>query len=255
MLAAVLIISSLLTSTTSYQRPISVSPSDLVQELAQRKKNQPTITPKELAVFANQLLEKRGFDYSFDVCDILPKADARNGNRTDTTASYALSLTNGKQHSFKFNVAGADGGMCGECMSLVPSAQVTKTQMVLVADGKRYRVQRPASFILDEVELVDGEMKTVQRTWQLPYQTIPVGISRDGTKLYLNFYTQYEVDGLLLELTEKGGLVFRDRSEVRMIEGKVIEDHPKDPNNAYLTFIRFSAGDKAYIIRFSAPCT
>ena len=40
-----------------------------------------------------------------------------------------------------------------------------------------------------------------------------------------------------------------------MIKGKEIEDHPTDPKNAYLTFIRFSAGDKTYIIRFSAPCT
>src|SRR6185503_20155669 len=178
MVPAVLLIFSLLTSTTSYQRPITVSSANILEELAQRKKSQPAITSKELAVFANQLVEKHGFDYMFDVCDILPKAVTR----TDTAASYALSLTNGQKRSFKFNVAGDDGGMCGECMSLVPNAQVTKTQMVLVADGKRYRVQRPAAFILDEVELVDAGMKKVQRTWQLPFQTIPVGISPDGSK-------------------------------------------------------------------------
>ena len=255
MVPAVLLIFSLLTSTTSYQRPITVSSANILEELAQRKKSQPAITSKELAVFANQLVEKHGFDYMFDVCDILPKAVTRTDTRTDTAASYALSLTNGQKRSFKFNVAGDDGGMCGECMSLVPNAQVTKTQMVLVADGKRYRVQRPAAFILDEVELVDAGMKKVQRTWQLPFQTIPAGISPDGSKLYLNFWTDYKLDGLVLELSENGRLAVRDRSEVRMIEGKVIEDHPKDPNNAYLTFIRFSSRDKTYIIRFSAPCT
>lgn len=40
-----------------------------------------------------------------------------------------------------------------------------------------------------------------------------------------------------------------------MVEGQLIDDHPRDPNSAYLTFIRFNARAKTYIIRFSAPCT
>jgi hypothetical protein len=187
MVPTVLLIFSLLTSTTSYQRPITVSSTRILEEVAQRRKSQPAITSTELALFANQLVEQHGFDYMFDVCDILPKALTKTDTRTDTSATHTLSLTNGQKRGFKFNVMDDEGGMCGECFSLVPSAQVTKSEIVLVADGKRYRVRRPASFILDEVELVDAGMKKVQRTWQLPYQTIPVGISTDGTKLYLNF--------------------------------------------------------------------
>jgi hypothetical protein len=71
MLAAVLLIFSLLILTTSYQQPITVSSSNILQELAQRKKSQPAITSKELAVVANELLEKRGFDYGFHLCEEL----------------------------------------------------------------------------------------------------------------------------------------------------------------------------------------
>ena len=251
MLSTVFLIIALLIPTVSYQRPVVVPSSNILQELAQRKKKQPAITSKELAVIGNELLEKRGFDYMFNVCDTQHMRKS-----TDSTANYQWSLTSGGKRNFRFTVFSSEEALCGECgSSRLPSVQVTKKEMVLVAEGKRYRVRRPASFNLDEVELVDATMKKVLRTWQQPYESIPIGISADGTKLYLSFWTEYELDGLVLELSETGALAFRDRTEVQMIEGKLIEDYPKDPNNAYLSFIRFDAGDKTYIIRFSAPCT
>lgn len=250
MLSTIFLIIALLTPTPSYQRPVTVSSSKILEELAQRKQKEPAITSKQLAALGNELLEKRGFDYMFDVCDIVPKRDRASA---ETSVSYNLSLTNGEKRSFRFTVASDTNGMCGECWTMLPSVQVTAKEMILVADGKRYHVRRPVPFILDEVELVDATLKKVSRKWQLPYQTIPIGISTDGAKLYLDFYTK--LDDVILELSENGSLAFRDRSEVQMVEGKFLEDHPKDPTNAYLSFIRFDVGDKTYIIRFSAPCT
>jgi hypothetical protein len=253
-LSAGFLILALLISTVSNQRPVIVSSSGILEELAQRKKRQPAITPKELAVVANEILTEKGFDYMFDVCEILPERD-RQASGFAIPASYTLSLSNGTQRSFKFTVAGGGEGLCGECRSMVPAAQVTAREMVLVAEGKQHRVRRPKAFVLDQAELVDATMKKVSRTWQLPYQTVPLGISPEGTKLYLNFYTDYKLDDLVLELSENGKLAFRARGEVELIEGKFVEDHPKDPNNAYLSFKRFDTGDKTFIIRFWAPCT
>lgn len=253
MLSAVFLIVALLTSTVSYQRPVNISSSNILQELAERKKKQPAITSRELALIGNELLQKRGFDYMFDVCDIL--SERSRTSTTPITASHTLSLTNGAKRNFKFNVAGEGEGLCGECGSMIPAVQVTRKEMVLIADGKRYRLKRPASFILDEAELVDASMKKVLRTWQSPYQTFPLGISPDASTLYLEFWPQHQLDGVVLALSENGTLAFRDRSEVKLVEGKVIEDHPKDPNNAYLSFKRFDTDNKTYIIRFSAPCT
>ena len=145
--------------------------------------------------------------------------------------------------------------LCGECWASVPSLQVTNKEMALIAEGKRYRVRRPPSFILDEAQLVDETLKKVLRTWQLPYQAVPIGISADGTKLYLDFYTDYELDHLVLEVSENGPPQFRDRAVIKSTEGKSIEDHPKDPTNAYLSFVSFRVGEKSYRIKFSAPCT
>lgn len=250
MLGPVLLTIALLTLPANYQRPVVVSSSKILEELAQRKQKEPAITSKQLAAIGNELLDKRGFDYRFDVCEILPTG--RNKS-TDSTIRSEFSLANGGKRSFRLNVTGNEEAMCGECWTSLPSIQVTKNEMVVLAEGKRYRVRRPASFFLDEVELVDATLKKVLRTWQLPYQTIPIGISTDGAKLYLDFYNK--LDGVILELSDNGRLAFRDRSEVQLVEGKFLEDHPKDPTNAYLTFIRFDAGNKTYIIRFSAPCT
>lgn len=236
-------------------RTLKVSASSILEDVSKRKKTQPAITSKELAVYANELLKERGSNYMFDVCDIVPKRD-RKSTLHDVPANYKLSLTNGEKRSFRFTVPGEDlSGNCGECFALVPSFQVTSREMLFIAEGKRYRVRRPASFILDQAELVDATLKKVLRTWQLPYQAIPVGISADGAKLYLDFYTDYELDDLVLEVTETGDLAFRARSEIDLGEGKFIEDHPKDPANNYLSFMRFQAGNKTYIVRFSAPCT
>jgi len=254
MFSAVFLILTFLTPTPSYQRPVTVSSSNILVELAHLEKKQSEISPKELAAFANELLDKRGFDYRFDICDILSERE-RQSSEAAIPASYTLAQRNGKQQDFKFIVAGGGEGLCGECMTSLPAVQVTAKEMVLIAEGKRFRVRRPASFTLDKVELVDAGMKKVSRTWQLPYQTIPIGISPDSLKLYLEFFTQYKLDGLVLELSEDGAIAFRDRSEVKFVEGKLVEDHPKDPDNAYLSFIRFDTGNKAFIIRFSAPCT
>jgi len=80
-------------------------------------------------------------------------------------------------------------------------------------------------------------------------------VSADGTKLYVDVY-QDGLEGLVLELSEDGLIQFRARSETQLQgEGTEIEKHPKDPKNAYLSFMEFQAGGKKYIVRFSAPCT
>jgi hypothetical protein len=247
-----------LSRTPTPQRTFNLrlSRSNILSKVSERSKKQPSLTPKELALYANGLIEKGGFDYSFDVCDAFKKTKGISSATSASARSYRMRLTGGRKLTFRFIVGSPEDSLCGECWSEIPSLQVTKREMLLVAKGKRYRVNRPASFLLDEAELVDGTMKKVLRTWQLPYQAVPIGVSADGTKLYLDLYTEYELEGLVLELSETGGIQFLDRDEVQLqSEGKWIENHPKDPGNAYLSYMRFQVGERYYIVRFSAPCT
>jgi hypothetical protein len=256
------LVMTLLTSTSvySYQplqaRTLVVTPANVLQEVYQRKQQQPSITASQLAQYANELVENRGFDYDFDVCHAVPR-----GVRTKApkwTVRNNLSLSNGRKLSMEFAVDNpneAYGSLCGECSTQIPSSRVTKHEILLVADGKQYRVRRPATFILDEAELVDASMEKVLRTWQLPYQTVPIGVSPDGAKLYLYIY-QYELDDLVLELSEGGNVAFRDRAEVGLRdEGEWIENLPRHAAKTKLGFRQYHAGNKKYIVRFIPPCT
>jgi hypothetical protein len=227
-----------------------VNPSSILQELSDKRAAQPDISWAELASHANKLLDEKGFDYDFDVCEILK----RRRNLPDVVKTrYQLTQTNGKSLPVTFLVLPNDG-FCGECGSAVPSLKVTRTEMLIVLEGKRYSVKRPASFLLDEAFLVDASMKKVRRTWQLPFQTVPDGISPDGTKLYVTTYSQ-ELEGLVVELSEDGTMKFRSRAELQLTEPEWLEKHPKDSSNAYLAFLRLKSGKKSYIVRFTAPCT
>lgn len=237
------------------QAPI-IRPSNILDAVTNQVKNQPNIPPRELAAYANKLLAEKGFDYEFDVCEIIGIEQLRRTPLPSTiTYSYTMTQLVGGKIPLRFTSRNPGAGACGECFSQIPILQITQQEMLIVSEGKRYRLKRPADFGLDEAALVDETMKKVLRTWQLPYQTVPEGISADGKKLYLALYAE-QLNSIVLELSEDGKAQFKARSDVNLQSGgETIENHPKDPGNAYLTFMRFNVGGKKYIIKFSAPCT
>lgn len=233
-----------------------IRPSTIINEVRDRLKKQPNLSAKELAYYANQLLDYKGFNYEFDVCEIIGINQPKKLPIPPTvTYSHAMVQSDGENITLRFVSEDPGGAPCGECFSPIPSLQVTQQEMVVISEGKRYRLKRPDAFALDEAALVDTTMKKVLRMWQLPYQTVPIGISPDGTKLYLELQEQL-LDAIVLELSEEGRLQFKVRNELDLQgKGEGIENHPKDPKNAYLSFIRFRAGGKSYIVKYSAPCT
>lgn len=234
---------------------LPVSSSNIVSEVSNRAKQLPSRTPAELAAYGNDLIARKGFHYRFDVCDILNTRDRSRTTPREFVQPYQMTLIDGGKLTFRFTIENPNEALCGECWTSIPSVQVSKKEMTLIAEGKRYRVRRPPSFTLDEVQLVDETLTKVLRTWQLPFQAMPTGISSDGTKLYVDFYTGNDLDHLVLELSENGPPQFRERAVVKSSEGKSIENRPKDPNNAYLSFVSFLVGEKIYRVKFSAPCT
>jgi hypothetical protein len=232
---------------------LSVNGPDVVIKVSERASQAPSLTPVELAAYGNDLIAKNGFDYSFDVCEALNHDRSRIP--TAKSLTYQMTLTNGRKTSFRFTIVDPDGGLCGECWTAIPLFQITSKEMTLIAEGERYRVRRPSSFYLDDVQLVDESLKKVLRTWQLPYQAMPIGISADGIKLYVDLYSGVGLDHLVLEVSQNGPPQFRDRAVIKSSEPKLIENHPKDPNNAYLSFTSLSVGEKVYRLKFSAPCT
>lgn len=243
--------------TARKQTPvISVKPSNVFIEVSKRATQTPSLTAVELAAYGNDLIARKGFDYDFDVCDALNiRRDRLHSVPAEIVLNHKMTLAHGGKLSFSFAIDDPNQSLCGECSAYIPSLQVTNKEMALIAEGKRYRVKRPPSFVLDEAYLVDESLKKVLRTWQMPYQAWPTGISPDGTKLYLDFYGGNDLDRLVLEVSENGPPQFRDRAALKSNEGESIENHPRDPTNSYLSFISFRVGEKTYRVKFTAPCT
>jgi len=248
-------------SAKAPRRAPKIRASDILEDLLKRKKERPRTSPRELAAYGNALLRKKGYDYSFDACDILKvngKEGESNTPTTGTLVNYPYKLETAGGRALTFGILSRDdegGGMCGECFFDIPALRVTKTEMVVLAGGSWQRLRRPKEFVLDEAALVDKTLRRTLRTWQMPFQTVPSGISSDGSKLYVEFYEGMGPNELLLELSGDGTLKFRARKEVNLGKGESIEDLPKDPNNAYLSYMRYKTGGKTYIVKFSGPCT
>ena len=213
---------------------------------------EPQIKPADLANYANGLLARKGFDYQFDLCEFVALHNPPRRNAASLkTYKLPLKQTDGSPITFLTTANEKDGdGMCGECFFGIPIMKVTRQEIELVTGGKKYLLTRPPSFHLDEMDLVDQSMRRVLRTWQIPSQNSPLGISVDGTKLYL----ETEIEALVLELSELGPRLVT-RAELDLPAGVEIEKHPTDAKNAYLSFMRFRVGSKTYIIRYSGPCT
>jgi hypothetical protein len=239
----------------------TLKPSHVLEEVRRRKAARPALSASGLARYANELLARRGFDYDFNACELFPPGTlAQGGNtRPDGTPARAtleqrMTRADGVAMTFRFAVSDSEA-MCSECFLTLPALRVTKGEMTLVGDGATYTLKRPDAFALDEAYLVAEDLKTVLRTWQLPYQTIPAGVSHDGRSLYLSFYEDAGLDELVLEIKEDGRPRFRAAREAGAKGGEWVTEHPKDPSDDYLSFMRFRAGGRTHVVRFSGPCT
>jgi hypothetical protein len=236
-----------------------IVPSSLLSLLERRIKEQPGLSPQELAAYANSILAHEGFNYKFDLCEIARKGEpdaSKPGASQPKT--FLLPMTSVEGEKLTFRITGENPeGLCGQCYFSIPCLNVTGRDMLMVSKGRQYRLKRSEQMYLDEMSLVDETMNRALRTWQVPYETSPLGISPDGRKLYLDLTYDAEDKGLaklVLEISETG-LRVAAREELNLKEGELIEEHPTDPKNSYLSFMRFRVGDQSYIIRFSAPCT
>lgn len=234
--------------------PVRLTPSTIHGDLAKYKKEHPSATAKELAEYGNSLLPVRGYNYNIDVTGLNEsnKKTARKISEDFQAYPYTMSLSSGKKESFLIFAPTSESCCCGYFYADFPVTNITETSVTFVSEGKTYTVKRPKELSVSEVyALVDmKDPRKKLRKWQVPYETYPAGISEDGTKLYV----EGPIEDVLLEIASDGGFKLVPKTEVISGEGK-FHDYPKNPKNAYESYMKFKAGAKTHYIKFSGPCT
>ena len=238
---------------------------------------QPNISAEQITAFANLILEKRGYDYSFDVCEFLTFTKSNAISKRDEaygTFLYRAPFFQMDGEKLTVQFSSGEAAPCGECFTEFPVHKLSATEIHTLVGGKMYHFKRPKQFVLDKMDLMDATMKKVIRSWEIPVQSFPTAISEDGKTLYLGTdFTEadaaagrwhlwkegekpkQEYPSALLAFSSEGMRFVVAKPILARQKSEEIKKHPKDPKNDYLMFRRFRVATKSYIIRYSAPCT
>jgi hypothetical protein len=234
--------------------PVRLTPSTIDADLIKYKEGHPAAAAKELADYGNSLILVKGYNYNIDVNALNErhKKTARKISEDFQVYPYTMTLTGGKNEAFMIFAPTSDSCCCGYFYADFPVTNITATLITFVSDGKTYTVKRPKELSVSEVyALVDmKDPRKEVRKWQVPYETYPSGISEDGTKLYV----EGPIEDVLLEIASDGGFKLVPKTDVTSGEGEH-HPYPKNPKNAYESYMKFQAGTKTYYIKFSGPCT
>src|SRR5258708_1124502 len=108
----------------------------VVDYLRDKLKSEPNIDPKDLAALGNLLIEQKGFDYDFDVCDLID----RNPDKIDSVLSpreetwdYPMTFAGGKSINLKIitDRPSGGGGGCDECFFSIPVLNLTTSELLI----------------------------------------------------------------------------------------------------------------------------
>jgi hypothetical protein len=240
-----------------------VKSSVLTEKLTLKKKRNPSITATEFADFATGLIPEYGVDFWVDLADLIEKkskskeiTEIANGN---VEFNFELKINDSSQKVFRIE-SPTDSCCCGYAYADFPVSNITDKMMTIIIDGKSHNVTRTKDISFSqEYILVDNETKKKKiRSWQVPFETQPFGISVDGTKLYI----EYEENDLLLEISDTGSLKFVAKTSPNIIangEDLVKRPMPKTGKIIYKSgengLMLFKSAEKQFIIDFPYVCT
>lgn len=246
----------------SQQLPI-IKPSDVIEKLEEKLKSNPEISALEIADIGNSLIKKNGFNFSFHTCEIAEVnniADENIGGKVFRPFDYEFTNLSGQKEIYRL-LNKSFGAPCG-CVFDIPLSKASKNELTLIAAGKPKKVKHLDKYNLEIAELVSKDLQKILKIWYKPDEIVPSGISKDGSKLYVDL--SYDDDdilnkserGLFLEISDDGTFKFIPRKNPDIITNhEYIEDFPKEENNAYLGYLKFTNGNIEHILKVSFPCT
>ena len=228
----------------------ALSASSLGDDITKFVIEHPQAALKQVVDFANRREQEVGMNFQFDA----------------QTDEKTVSLeAGGRQLSAEIG----DEGACGERFVTVPALRVTASKIEMPGAGRPVVAQRPPSLRLDKMWVLTQDLKSVLAETEVPNQTWPHAVTTAGSVLLelplgggagewwarlqsKSKYFQGDTPYLLFEMVG-GAPHFTDDERYYQPDSEPISNAPKDPKNAYATYLKFKSTH--LVVRFSAPCT
>ena len=241
----------------------------ILKEVAKFKREKPNSTAQEVAAYGNELLPRFGFEYGLDLEKIITRkikqrqtkpVKVEGDDSSYVTFGLDLVSTTGVKKKLVVTAPADSVCCCGYYYTSIPVTRITPKELTVVIDSQEVVVTRPKDFpVVQDYIFGKQEAKpTKLRSWEVPYETNPYGVSSDGLKLYI----ETEIDGLLLEISENGSLKFAPKdSEQIVTKGEDVNKLPPPKVGEILHksgefgLMRYVLNDVPYVIEFPYPCT
>ncbi|HEX8370995.1 MAG TPA: hypothetical protein VF604_20795 [Pyrinomonadaceae bacterium] len=239
-------------------QPRVIKPSLVVQEIYAKKQKNPQMPVVALAAYGNALIKNKGLDFSILDCAIA-EANGKNGDdgyvgEAYVPFKYGLEDLSGKKISFQ--IMSRDWNYPCGCNFEVPVRQVNHHNWTVFAGNRQTTLKRPKDFYFEEVKLVDNKtFKKTVKSWYKPMDNEPVGISFDGTKIYVDLSYDEEIN-LWLEISDDGTFRIVPKNTPNIIKKEVeLTDAERQKDEDSIGIKHFKSKNKSYYLKFDVACT
>ena len=241
----------------------------ILREIANYKRSKSSAGIQEITDYANSLLPKYGFQYDLDFERIITRKTKQR-----ETKPTKMPSDDGEYVQFDLDVVSVDGAKkklpvvapadssccCGYYYTPIPVTKITPKELTVVIDSQETVIARPKDIPVVQEYIFGKEQAKASklRSWEVPYETYPYGVSADGKKLYIDI----EFENLLLEISETGVLRFVPKDAKGIVaNGEDLNKLPPPKEGEILRksgefgLMRYVLNGIPYIVEFPYPCT
>ena len=242
----------------------------ILSKIVKYKKANPSITAQALADYGNELLPALGFDYDFDMeKTIQAKTRAKvtkpvkkpGDDATYISFPFQISSESGAKATLNIIAPDEASCCCGYYYTPIPVTQVSVRRLTIVVNGKPVAVRRTKEFpvVQEYILYKDRNHPKKVRSWEVPYETYPYGLSVDSLTLFI----ETDVPDLLLGISsENGNLRFVPKTADNIVkDGEDLRKlpPPKEGEAIYKSgeygLIQYIIAGKPFVLEFPYPCT
>jgi hypothetical protein len=256
-------------SITPSPEPTATSTMPILRKISEFKASAPSSDPQQVADYANDLLPQLGYEYELDLERIIiQKIKQRKTKPVKVEGddwpyvSFDLEVMTTTNSKKQISItAPADAVCCcGYYYTRIAVTKVSPKELTVVVDSKEVIIARPKEIPVVQEYIFGKEAPRPAklRSWEVPSETYPYGVSSDGLKLYV----ETEIDELLLEISETGSLRFVPKGLERIVtEGEDLRKLPAPREGEILHksgefgLIRYVLNGTPYVLEFPYPCT